>query len=54
MLNKHTFYILFSIIDKKPHKHWVSLSRGKWGKVKQNFSSVSHGVHIANMVIVMY
>ena len=27
---------------------------GKWGNVKRNFSSVSQGVYIANMVIFMY
>ena len=29
------------------------MCRGKWGKVKQNFSSVSQGVYIANMVTFM-
>ena len=30
------------------------IDRGKWGNVKQNFSSVSQGVDIANMAIFMY
>ena len=29
-------------------------SRGKWGKVRRKFSSVSPIVYIANMVIFMY
>ena len=29
----------------------IELSRRKWGNVKRNFSSVSQGVYIANMVI---